>query len=455
MLRKRITLIKLAMIFFVLNATAQEKQKMSIDELLHFATKNNYDLREARFNKTQSEFKIKETKANGLPKVDAEIDYKDYLKKASIILPGSLTGVEGAPDIVTQMGRKHNLDASIQYSQLLFSLKYINSVKITEKVLEIRKLEIEKTEEELIQLLYSEYYNLLGVYKSLEIIESNMESLELNRKKVAAMAEEGLALQTDLDKIDISYFNLQANKEKVLSGINVQTNNLKFIIGMDSDTELVVDTTGFSQLFDDQLLMEKYAIHEFDADNLVEVAILNKNIELNNSQVKLAKAETTPTVALYGSYMYQAMRDEFNIFDTSEDWFNVNVIGVKATIPIFAGFGNKAKISHAKIDQAITRDKMDKAQQGLNLQYQNSLMTYQTSIKNCRTQQRNVELAKKVKNQEELKYGEGIVTLTDYLLAEREHRNAQLNYAQNLLDMKKAEIDLLKAKGMLKAFVKK
>jgi len=450
---RRINLIKLVLLIFVLNATAQEEQKMNINQLLHFARENNYDLRAAKLNKTQSEFKLKETKANGLPKVDAEIDYKDYLKKASIILPGSLTGVEGAPDIITQMGRKHNLDASVQYSQLLFSLKYINSVKVNEKVIEIRELETEKSEEELIQLLYSEYYNLLGVYKSLEIIESNMESLELNRSKVAAMVDEGLALQTDLDKIDISYSNLQASKEKVLSGINVQTNNIRFIIGMNPDTELVVDTTGFNQLFSDELLMEKYAIDEFDANKLIEVALLNKNLELNNSQIKLAEAENTPTVALYGSYMYQAMRDEFNLFDTSEDWFNVNVIGVKATIPIFSGFGNKAKISQAKIDQSITQDKLNKAQQGLNLQYQNNLMTYQTSIKNCRIQQRNVELAEKVKKQEEVKYGEGIGTLTDYLLAEREQRNAQLNYAQNLLDMKKAEIDLLKAKGMLKAFI--
>ena len=48
--------------------------------------------------------------------------------------------------IEAQFGKIHNMDASIQYSQLLFSLKYINAVKTTKKVLQIRELEIDKSD---------------------------------------------------------------------------------------------------------------------------------------------------------------------------------------------------------------------------------------------------------------------------------------------------------------------
>lgn len=444
--------LKLFILFFlsaVWGGNAQNTEKMNISQMLKFAIENNYDLREAKFNKTKSALSLKETKANGLPKVDGVIDYKDYLKKSSIILPGELTGVEGAPDIITQMGRKHNMDVSVQYSQLLFSLKYINAVKTARKVNEIRELEIDKSEEELIQLLYSEYYNLLAIYKNLEIIESNMASLQLNRSKVASLVDGGLALQTDLDKIDVNYANLEASKENVLTGINMQTNNLKYIIGMNPTTELEVDTVGFNQTFQNLKLSDQYSAGEFNAENLVEINLLNKTLELNDSQIKLAKAEATPTVVFYGSYMYQAMRDQFNIFDPSKYWFNVNLIGVKATIPIFSGLGKNAKISNAKIDREISCDKLSKARQGLNLQYQNALQTYQSSLKNCRIQIKNVELSANVKKQEEVRYNEGVGTLTDYLISESDYRNAQISFVQNFLNMKKAEIDLLKAKGLL------
>jgi len=80
-------------------------------------------------------------------------------------------------------------------------------------------------------------------------------------------------------------------------------------------------------------------------------------------------------------------------------------------------------------------------------------MTYQSSMKNCRIQHENVELAKRVKKQEEVKYNEGIGTLTDYLISESDYRNAQINFVQNFLNMKKAEIDLLKSSGLIRSFI--
>ncbi|RKD90873.1 TolC family protein [Mangrovibacterium diazotrophicum] len=449
---KKLNLTISLVLLVCFHAFSQDLQKMDINRLLKFATENNYELREAKFKKVQSELTVKETKANGLPKVDGEMDYKNYLSLPTIILPGSLTGVAGAPDIESQFGKIHNLDASIQYSQLLFSLKYIDAVKTTKKVLQIRELEVDKSEEELVQLLYSEYYNLLAIYKNLDIIEGNMESLKLNRENVAALVSGGLALQTDLDKIDVNYANLEASRENVLAGIDVQTNNIKYIIGMEPDIALEIDTTGFEQQFSNAKFIDRYGEDSLDVNNLIEVELLNKNLELNEAQIKLAKAEATPTIAFYGSYMYQAQRDEFNLFNFDEKWFKVSLIGVRATIPIFAGFSNRAKISSAKIDMEITHDKLAKAKQGLNLQYQNALMSYHTSIKNCRIQSKNVALSERVKKQEEVKYKEGIGTLTDYLISESDYRNAQINFVQNFLNMKKAEIDLLKAKGLLKSF---
>lgn len=453
MILKKLFVIGIIGLNLVLSSTAQEKLELSIDEMLKFAIQNNYDIKEAKLNKSKSELSIKEVKANGLPKVDAEVDYKNYLSLPSMILPGEMTGIEGAPDIITQFGKTHNLDASVQYSQLLFSLKYINSLKATRKALEIRELEVSKSEEELIQLLYAEYYNLLAIYKNLEIIESNMESLQLNRNSISAMVNEGIALQTDLDKIDINYANLEASKENVMAGINIQTNNLKFIIGMKPETELVVDTLGFSKSFNSIEFVNQYSSVEFDPENLIEIALLNKKIELDDSQINIARSNVTPTIALYGSYMYQAQREEFDMFQSGKEWFDVNVIGVKMTIPIFAGLGNRAKISTAKIDKTLTQEQLYNAEQGLNLQYQNALLTYQTSMKNCIIQKDNVELAARVKKQEEVKYMEGMGTLTDYLISETDYRNTQINYVQNLLSMRKAEIDLIKAKGLLRSIL--
>lgn len=280
-----------------------------------------------------------------------------------------------------------------------------------------------------------------------------MESLNLTEKNLTALVQGGLALQTELDRIKINYSNLQASKEQILAGIQIQTNNIKYIIGMEPGEQLQVDTTGYKNMFNETKLIEKYSQEQFNAENLVDIRLLNKNLELNDYQIKTAQSEATPTLAAFASYAYQAQRDKFNFTSSNQDWFTVNIVGLKATIPIFAGFSNRAKIASAKIDKDLTLNNLYKTSEGLNLQYQNSLMNYQVNIRNCNIQQQNVALAKRVETLESLKYNQGISTLTDYLISVSDYRNAQINYVKNFIDMKKSEIELLKNQGLLKTTV--
>ena len=427
---------------------AQPTEKMSFGNMVIYALHSNADINEAKFQKSISELSVKETRSNGLPKIDASIDYKDYLKLPTMILPGALAGTD--QDIVAPFGKKHNLAASAEVSQLLFSLEYVNGLKTAQKASEIKELEVEKAEIELFQLLTTEYYNLIAIYKNLEIVQNNMESLNLTRKNLVAMVDEGLALQTELDRIEINYANLEASKGKILTGIQIQTNNIKYIIGMPPSIQLEIDTTGFMDLFDLNLPIDQYNINQFDPNKLTEIQLLSKNVELNELQIKTSKSKRTPTLALYGSYSFQAQREELNFLNFNQTWFKVNLIGIKATIPIFDGFSNYAKIANAQINKELTMTKLNKASRGLNLQYQNSLMNYESNFRNCQIQRRNMELAKHVEIQENLKFKEGITSLTDFLSSVTDHRNAQINYAQDVINMKKSEIELLKNQGLLK-----
>lgn len=71
---------------------AQPAEKMSFGDMVIYALQNNADINEAKFQKSISELSVKETRSNGLPKLDASIDYKDYLKLPTMILPGALAG---------------------------------------------------------------------------------------------------------------------------------------------------------------------------------------------------------------------------------------------------------------------------------------------------------------------------------------------------------------------------
>ncbi len=443
---KKIIFIHLLLITVFLKITAQEKQSMNLEQMLEFAKQNNYQINEAILQKQKSDAKINEVRGMGLPQIKSEVDYKNYLELPKTIVPASMLGSD--EDMEFSFGKAHNMDISAQFSQLLFSLKYINGLKTAKKASEISSLQVEKAHIEMVHLLITEYYNLMAIYKNLEIIESNMESLDQMKSKIRALVSGGVALKTDLDKISINYTNLKANKDQIVSAINVQTNNLKYIIGLDASVELTVDTTNFYKIFQDVNLSECIT-EDVSFNDLNDIKLLNNVIELNNLQIKTQQAAKYPNVALYGSYVYQGIRDEFNFFDKNQNWFNVQLIGIKATIPIFTGLSNNAKIKSAKYEMQITQNQKQKALSGLQLQYSNAIMQYNSSVRNCLIQRDNIDLAKEVRHQEEVKYNQGISTLTDLLISESDLRNAEINYAQNFITMKQAEIDLLKSKGQL------
>lgn len=443
---KKTCLVNLVFIICSLSVFAQGKMVMNLEQMLEFAKQNNYEINEANLEKLKSEQKIREVRGNGLPQVNSEIDYKQYLKLPTSIFPGAVFG--SPDDMAIAFGKKHNVDVSFQFSQLLFSLKYINGLKTAKKAYEINGLQVEKAQIEMVDLLLTEYYNLMAIYKNLEIIESNMKSLNQMKKKIKALASSGLALQTDLDKITINISSIQANKEQLLAAVNVQTNNLKYIIGLDSSKDLQVDTSNFNKMFQVDNLVENNK-KGLNVENLTDIKLIDKAVELNKLQIKTEQAEKYPNIALYGSYMYQGIRDEFNFLEGGHDWFNVQVVGVKATIPIFTGFSNNARIKSAKYEMQISQGRKKKAISGLKLQYSNALMEYNSSIRNCQIQKQNIDLAKNVRHLEEVKYNEGMSTLTDLLISEKELRNTEINYAQNFITMKQAEIKLLKSKGQL------
>jgi len=427
---------------------AQQSQKITISEILSVAIENSYRIKEQKLNQENSLQVKREALSSGLPQLNGYVDYKNYLNKPKLVIPGALTGNAVAPDIVTSFSKQHNLDYGVEASQLLFSLEFIYGVKIAGKGKEISDLNVELSELELVHQVYMEYYNLLAIYKNLEIIRSNINSLKQIRTKTDALQKADLALKTDLDRIDINISNLKTNERQVYNAIAIQTNNLKLISGMNQNVNWAVDTTGIANLFS-KILPKHNISSDPSFTNRLELQMLEKQIELNDLQIKSAKGSFAPNIAAYATYFKQYFKDELKPFSSGDDWFKTSLVGVKMNIPLFTGNKSRAKISQAKIQKEINRNKKNEFLHGLAIKHMNILNNYAVNLENCTNQQRSIELADKVREQEELKYKEGLSTLTDLLISEQELRSAEINYVKNILQLKITELDLLKSEGKL------
>lgn len=76
------------------------------------------------------------------------------------------------------------------------------------------------------------------------------------------------------------------------------------------------------------------------------------------------------------------------------------------------------------------------------------------NYESMKVQKSNLQLAEKIYKQSRLLFKEDLYNVTDLLYTEMIFHDAQVSYWSEIIKYKKAELDLLKAKGLLNTLLK-
>ena len=193
-----------------------------------------------------------------------------------------------------------------------------------------------------------------------------------------------------------------------------------------------------------------------NASERTEIKVLEKQKELLSLSTKAQRSGLYPSLALQATYGYLGMGPKVPIFYGKADkvyWSDYSAITLGLNIPIFSGFGTRAKIEQAKMEEEAleatlkdTRLALDLAQESAQTKLANNLLTIQT-------QEENVKLANEVLQNTQNNYHQGLASLNDLLESERALSDAKNSYTNSLLSYKLAEIELLKAQGKLETMI--
>ena len=126
-----------------------------------------------------------------------------------------------------------------------------------------------------------------------------------------------------------------------------------------------------------------------------------------------------------------------------------SAITLGVNIPIFSGFGTRAKIHQAQIESQALEATLKDTRLAMDLAYENAHSQLTNNLLTIDSQKENVKLAEEVLLNTQNNYQQGLASLTDLLEAERSLSDAKNNYTNALLDYKLAEIQLLKSQGKL------
>jgi outer membrane protein len=441
-------ILLLTFLTFALSAKAQEAKTLTLKDALTYALENKADAKKAKLEVENSEYKIQEVRSRALPQITANgsLTYNPVLQ--TNILDGAMFGQPGQ-SVQVAFGQKWTSGAGVSLSQVLFDQSVFTGLRAAKTTREFYQINNQLTEEQVIERVANNYYSVYVQRERLTLLDSNYVNTSKVRDIVKGQFNNGLAKKIDLDRIVVKMSNIDTERQQIKNQIQLQENALKFYMGMPIETQIVIPQTEFE--------VTPAALSEApNTANRTEYLLLKKQEELLEFQKTAIKAEYYPTLSLVAGYNYIGQGPEMPLFAKPENgvyWSDYSAIGLNLRVPIFTGFGTRARVSQADVNIRSLQEDIKDTQLSLDLDYRNAKTQIENNIITIGNQKENMRLAGDILKNTKNNYLQGLASLTDLLDAENASLEAQNNYTRAVLAYKIAEISLIKSKGELKTLL--
>jgi outer membrane protein TolC len=447
--------IGMSVCFLFTQAKAQDSTstQMTLEQCIEYALKTNVNMINARLEVENAKATVGEVKSMGLPQVTGNIQTTWNYKVPVSLLPASIIpaadrppGITASDFVPVEFSPKYQGSAGVNVNQLLFDGTYFLGLKAADTYTQLSVKAVDVTKSEVIAGITKIYYGVLVMKERQGIIGGNIKRISELLRETKIMYDNGVVEELDVDKLQVTYNNLENEQIRLNRFVESNLNLLKYQMGMPVQEELKLVAT----LADVTMNTSILETESVDYSLRPEYAVYQVQREIDLLDEKRYKVGYYPTVNLFGTAGYNMGSPEFDFFKfNDETWFRNGAVGLQVNIPIFDGFRKKYQIQQAKLKLQKTDLSIIHLKKTIDWERKDALINLNNSITTLESQSKNMELAKKVVDKAQIKYKEGVGSSMEINNAETDLLNAQNNYFSALYDALIAKVSYDKALGKL------
>lgn len=293
------------------------------------------------------------------------------------------------------------------------------------------------------------YWTYIAVGRKVRMLESYHAQMDtLHRQTEAALAA-GMATENDLLRIDAKRTEIHYQLQKVQNGADLCRMSLCRIVGADFDTQIEATDTTFVASQPVGLSAETAA--------RPELHLLEKQIAAGREQIRMARADMLPTVALTANYMYygniklNGMTDAGGTMIPFSQEFRdgMGMAMLSVQIPIFHWGENRKKVRKAQYELRNAELDLQKNTRLLNIEVQQAIRNVQDGYELIHTAEKGLQQADENLRVMRNRYAASMAPLTDLLDAQSQWQQAESNLIEAQTQYKIYETEYLRATGSL------
>lgn len=437
------TKIIVSISLFLCMSTIQAQERsyaFSLEEAIAFALDSSYTALNARRDVAIAIKKKWETTASGLPQLNAAVNYNNNLRQPVTLIPAEFNGGEPGTFIPVTFGTQQTANAVATLEQLIFDGSYLVGLQAAKTFLDYTENANEKTRLEVRKGVINAYGSVLMAEELVAIFQDNKATLEKNLNETKKVYENGLAEEEDVEQLEITYLDISTYLDNAERTLSIAKQMFNVALGLDIKTKVEL-TQKLNDLTEENVALNLMN-QGFQLEDNIDFKIASNFTEQRSLELKLEKSKALPSLSAFVNYGTQANSNEFTFLDGDQRWFQYSILGVSMNIPIFSSGLRGARTQQARIALEQANTQLEEATQQIKLQFDQARSNYQFQIDKYKNAQKNLNLAQRIENKNQVKFNEGIASSFDLRQAQIQLYRAQESYFQTMVDLINAKTEL-------------
>jgi len=419
----------------------EEASRFTLQEAINYALENNRKSKNASREISAAEKRKWETTASGLPQLNANIDYQNFLKQPISVIPAIFFGGQPGEFAEITFGTKQNTSATATLSQLLFDGSYLVGLQSAKVFLEISKNAKEKTDLEIRKGTINAYGNVLLANEQIAILQRNISVLEKNLFDITKIYENGLEEEESVEQIKLTLLGLESRLQNTIRLRDLAYKMFNLTIGKPIEAPSIL-TENLKTLTQQNVVLSLLEANE-NIENAIDYKIAFNDKTAKKLLVNLEKSKSLPSLNVFLNGGYSAFNEKFVFLNKDTKWFGSSLFGLNLKVPLFSSGMRKAATQRAKINLEIAEENLTEIEQTIKLEIAAAKSNYQFAIEDYNNKQKNLNLAERIEKKNQIKFFEGLGSSFDLRQAQTQLYASQNEILQAMLDVitKKAELE--------------
>jgi outer membrane protein TolC len=444
-------------------STAQEISRLSLNEAIKMALKNNTNILNSDLDLKIAQKKVWETLASGLPHIDAKGTYQhifkvptlsfggtelstvrrpfDQTSQTGTVGPGILVGSDSifmnmTPGAEIPLGVKNSTNFDFTVSQLIFSGSYFVGLQATKVFYGLTQQNAEKTRLDVTETVINTYNMLQLAEESRKILTLNLENIEKTLYEISEMYKQGFLEKTDVDQLELTANTIKNALSQIDSNLDMGYRLLKIQIGMEEPVKVELSDpleSGESLTATSlQLISEPFSL-----ERNVDYQLIQTSEKVATLELKLAKTGYLPTIAGFYNHTEKINAPAF-------DFAPRDLIGINFSLPIFSSGERMAGVSQKRFSLEKAQNTRKFVSSSLVMQasqYQNDL---RLNLEKYQNQKKSKELSDDIYQRTLEKYKQGMASSMDLMNSQNQYLTNLTSYYQSIFDLESSKSKLEK-----------